>query len=254
MVLPFVKNTDIFVSPGDPIQGHAPTCFASANNNSGKGWPAGQQADRCPVGGNTPPGVTVIGTSIVDQQVPRLSYTVNAAVIPRARNILDITVGGIHVISQTNLENVSGTIMITGLVGNLECLNGQSLGTGIRNSSHRSTNAVTRDPANQVQYVGENTDGTANPLYAVNYAQVTQPGANIFELCRTTPSSAYPFIVYHSTARWNEGDNYGMADGSAKHRRFAATLASNNFMWGAKMYTATGQQILDPITGLPVTQ
>jgi len=249
MIFPYVKSWDIFVSPGDAIKGHGPTCFASANNNGGKGWPGGQQADRCAVNANTPPSATVIGGFIVDNQAPRLSYTVNSAVMPRARNIADLTVGGIKVISQTTLTNVSGTIMIAGLIDNLECLNGQSLGTGIRNSSHRSTNAVTRDAANTQQYLGENTDGTTNPLYALNFNQIR----NVFTQCRTNPAGTYPLISYHSAARWNEGDNYGMADGSAKYAKFNATIASNKYMWGEQMFTAQNQQILDPITGVPVT-
>jgi len=248
MVMPYVKNTDIFVSPGDKIGGHAPTCFSSANNNSGKGWPAGQQADRCPVGGSTPPGVPQLGGFIVDDQVPRLSYTVNSAIMPRLRNVRDVQEGGIHVISQSTVENVSNTILIAGLVDNLQCLNGQSLGTGLRNSSHRSTNAATRDADNRVQYLGENTDGGASPLYALNMERI-RPA---LDSCRVTPSGTLPLITYHSWNRWSEGDNYGMVDGSAKHVKFSRTIAADRYMWGARMLTAAGQQLLDPVTGLPV--
>jgi hypothetical protein len=246
--MPYIKNLDIFVSPNDQLRGHAPTCFASANNNSGRGWPAGQQADRCAVGGNTPPNATQLGGFIIDNQAPRVSYTVNSAVMPRLRNILDVQNGGIQVISQSVLDNVSNTIMIVGLIDNLECLNGQSLGTGLRNSSHRSTNAVTRDAANTQQYLGENTDGRTTPLFALQFTQI-RPALNA---CRNTPSGTLPLITYHSWNRWNEGDNYGMADGSAKYAKFTKTLAPNAYMWGARMYTAGGTQILDPISGNPV--
>ncbi|MDX2064201.1 MAG: prepilin-type N-terminal cleavage/methylation domain-containing protein [Fimbriimonadaceae bacterium] len=247
MIFPYVKNYDIFVSPGDNLRGHGPTCFASANNNSGRGFPAGQQADRCAVSGDTPPGTLQLNGFIIDNQAPRLSYTVNSAVMPRARNILDLQ-AGVRVISQSNLTNVSGTIMIAGLTDNLECLNGQSLGTGIRNSSHRSTNAATRDAANTQQYLGENTDAAASPLFALNFGQVR----NVFTQCRTNPGGSYPLISYHSALRWNEGDNYGMADGSAKYAKFNATVSPARYMWGEQMFTAAGQPLLDPITGLPV--
>jgi len=244
---PYIKNVDMFVSPGDALRGHGPTCFASANNNGGKGFPSGQQADRCAVSGNTPPGTPSLGGFIIDNQVPRLSYTVNSAVMPRARNINDLN-AGVKVISQTVLPAVSSTIMIAGLTDNLECLNGQSLGTGIRNSSHRSTNAVTRDAANTQQYLGENTDAATAVLYGLNFGQIR----NVFANCRTNPAGTYPLISYHSAFRWNEGDNYGMADGSAKYSKFNATLAPNRYMWGAQMYTVNNQNILDPISGLPV--
>ena len=247
LVQPYVKNVDMFVSPGDQLRGHGPTCFASANNNSGKGFPSGQQADRCPVSGNTPVGTPTLGGFIIDNQVPRLSYTVNSAVMPRARNINDLN-AGVHVISQTVLPNVSGTIMIAGLTSNLECLNGQSLGTGIRNSSHRSTNAATKNAANTSQYLGENTDAATSPLYALNFGQIK----NVFTDCKSNPAGTYPLISYHSSTRWNEGDNYGMADGSAKYPKFNATISSSKYMWGAEMYTAANQPLLDPITGNPV--
>ncbi len=251
MVQPYVKNLDMFVSPGDQLQGHAPTCFASANNNSGRGFPGGQQPDRCPNGGQVP-GVPTVGGSIVDDQVPRLSYTVNSAVIPRLRNILDQTVGGIRVVSVTALDSPANTIYIAGLTSSLQCLNGQSLGTGLRNSSHRSTNAVTRDAANTTPYLGENTDGTASPLYALNFQQIVSPARNIFQICQQGQANM-PLITYTSAFRWNnQGDNYGFADGSAKFRAFAQTLAVNNYQWGNRMYTAGGTPILDPISGVQV--
>ncbi|MFQ3669818.1 MAG: hypothetical protein SNJ61_13160, partial [Fimbriimonadaceae bacterium] len=248
MVRPYVKNIDIFVSPGDKIGGHGPTCFASANNNSGRGWPTGQQADRCPVGGSTPPGTPQLGGFIVDDQAPRISYTVNSAVMPRLRNIRDVTEGGIKVISQSTVENVSNTILIAGLVDNLPCLNGQSLGTGLRNSSHRSTNAATRDADNTVQYLGENQDGSVSPLYALNSERIRPALAS----CRTNPAGNLPLITYHSWDRWSDGDNYGMVDGSAKYAKFSRTIAPDRYMWGASMMTAANQPLLDPLTGLPV--
>jgi prepilin-type N-terminal cleavage/methylation domain-containing protein len=247
MVAPYVKNVDIYVSPGDRLAGHAPTCFSSADNNSGKGWPGGQQPNRCPAGDPRVPPQFVIGGAIVDEQVPRLSYTVNSAVIPRLRNSGDMA-AGIRVISQSALNSPSNTIVVVGMVDNLECLNGQSLGTGLRNSSHRSTNAVTRDVNNVQAWFGENQDATMTPLYALNSARI----APAFTLCRTAPGQ-YPLITYHSHNRWNEGDNYALADGSARHLPFNQTIRPDNYMWGATMYTAAGQPILDPITGRQVT-
>ena len=250
MIYPYVKNWQIFVSPGDKLGGHAPTCFASANNNRGAGFPSGQQADRCAAGDPRVPADWTAGGFIMDEQAPRLSYTVNSAVIPRARNIRDMTEGGLHVVSQSVLDSVSGTIMIAGLVDNLECLNGQSIGGGLRNSSHRSTNAATRDANNTQQYLGEFTDGKSAPLYALNMTRVK----SALDGCKTNPQGTYPLITYHAWNRWSEGDNYGMADGSAKFAKFSRTISSQRYMWGMKMYTATGQELLDPITGLPVTQ
>jgi hypothetical protein len=74
----------------------------------------------------------------------------------------------------------------------------------------------------------------------------------VFAACKSNPAGTYPLISYHSANRWNEGDNYGMADGSAKYAKFNATISASKYMWGAEMYTAANQQLLDPITGNPV--
>jgi prepilin-type N-terminal cleavage/methylation domain-containing protein len=246
-VMPYVRNVQIFVSPGCALRGHAPACFASANNNGGHGWPAGQQADRCPVGGNAPPGTPQIGGFIVSEQAPRLSYTVNAAVMPRLRNIRDMN-AGIRVVGQSAFDSPSNTIVLAGLVSNLECLNGQSMGTGLRNSSHRSTNAATIDAANQVQFLGDFSDAATARLYALNFQRIRP----LFDQCRANPSGTLPLITYHSWNRWNEGDNYGMVDGSARHMRFSRTVQPTSYQWGPVMVTLHGQRLIDPVTGQPV--
>ena len=256
LTFPYVKNNQLYVSPGDSLRGHAPTCYASANNNSGAGAPSGQRPDQCAAGDPRVPAQFVVNGFIVDQQAPRLSYTVNSAVIPRLRNSADAA-AGISVISQTALPSVANTIIIAGLVDNLSCLNGQSLGTITRNSSHRSTNAYSF--ANLNPYFGENTDASgvnSAPLFALNWGQISTTnnrfGGNIFELCRTAPSGTMPLITYHATRRWKEGDNYGMADGSARFRPFNQTINPQNYQWGANVYTDGNRVVLDPITNQPV--
>jgi prepilin-type N-terminal cleavage/methylation domain-containing protein/prepilin-type processing-associated H-X9-DG protein len=240
LINPYVKNWGIYVCPSDKIKGHAPTCFQSANNNNGYGYPPGQQADRCAPEAGT------------DNQAPRLSYTVNSALIPRLRNILDMN-AGIRVISDAVVEAPAMTIMVAEMTDSLECLNGQSLSTGLRNSSHRSTNAVTRDAANTVPYYGENTDALANPLYALNWSQITAPNNNLFEMCRAGTGNL-PLITYVAPFRHSEGSNYTFADGHAKWYRFQATIAPNRYLWGKNMYTAGNQPILDPLTGQQAQQ
>jgi len=250
MIQPYVKNWQIFVSPGDKIGGHAPTCFDTTSNNQGAGFPSGQGTAPC----TAYPGSQIVNGRVQDYQAPRLSYTVNSAVIPRLRNQFDLA-AGIRTVSQTSLDSVSSTIMIAGLVDNLSCLNGESSGTPARNSSHRSTNAFTKDVANTVQYLGERSDGLGaynGPVYALNFGQVTT--ANYLKSCRTTTGTAYPLIVYHSWDRWNDGDNYGMADGSAKFRKFNQTLNPESYNWGKAVYTDGGRPVLNPLTGQQVNQ
>jgi len=240
MVFPYVKSWDIFKSPGDKTGGLAPTCYST---NKGAGSPAGQISAAC----------TVLApfTTSDDEQAPRISYTVNSAVIPRLRNILDQN-AGVKVISTTQLDNPSTTIAITGTTDSLTCMQGQSLIGASRISSHRSTNAVSVDAANTLAYFGENTDASTPTLYAFNFNRITTGTNKIFDTCKTAPRNNYPLIVYTSPTRFGLGNNYAMTDGSAKFRSLSATLDVKNYMWGKFMYTAANQPLLDPITNLPV--
>jgi prepilin-type N-terminal cleavage/methylation domain-containing protein len=248
VIFPYVKNWDIFVSPGDKLQGQAPMCFASADNNRGKGAPPGQRADQCTGNDNRVPPEFKIGNTIIDNQAPRLSYTVNGAVIPRLRNILDQTDGGIKVISQSALDNVGSTIMIAGLQDNNGCVSEATANFQTRSADN--VNGAALNQANTAVFRGDNTDGTRTPLWALEFTRVKPQ----LEACRTSPNANYPLITKQSWNRWDEGDNYGMADGSAKFRKFGQTLSVSNYLWGARMYTARNQALQDPITGNPVQQ
>jgi hypothetical protein len=88
-------------------------------------------------------------------------------------------------------------------------------------------------------------------LFALNWNNLAS--SNIFNLCATNPRTDYPLIVYHGYNNWNNsGDNYGMADGSAKYRPFRQTIAPTNYLWGTRAYTDGNLPILDPVSGLPV--
>ncbi|MDX2064203.1 MAG: prepilin-type N-terminal cleavage/methylation domain-containing protein [Fimbriimonadaceae bacterium] len=255
MVAPYVKNLQLYVSPGDRIQGHAPTCFTDFDNNSGAGIPSNQAPNRCTASRpDLVPANFIRGGFVVDNQVPRISYTVNSAVIGRYRNIGDVN-RGISITSQTALDNVSGTILIAGFVDNVSCLSSASITSIVRSASHRSTNALSIDRGNTRAYFGSQEDGASRPaqIWALNFGQVTAPGNQIFQLCSTTPRTDYPLAVYHSVNRWNEGDNYGMADGSAKYMKFNQSINPTRYAWGASVLTDGGAQVLDPISGNPVT-
>ncbi|CAN1513600.1 Prokaryotic N-terminal methylation site [Fimbriimonadaceae bacterium] len=254
MVAPYVKNLALYVSPGDKIQGHAPTCFTDFDNNSGAGIPSGQAPNRCTASRpDLVPASFIRNGFVVDQQVPRISYTVNSAFIGRYRNIGDVN-RGISITTQSQMDNVSGSILLAGFVDDVSCLSSASITSVVRSASHRSTNALSIDQGNTRAYFGSQEDGASRPaqIWALNAGQVTAPGNRIFDLCRTAPRTDYPLAVYHSWNRWSEGDNYGMGDGSAKFAKFNATINPNKYMWGASVLTDGGAPVLDPITGLQV--
>jgi prepilin-type N-terminal cleavage/methylation domain-containing protein len=253
MTYPYVKSWSLFVSPVSGIGGHAPTCFSSADNNSGAGYPGGQAADVCAAGDPRVPPQFVRGGVVVDDQAPRITYTVNSAVVPRLRNSRD-QARGISVVSQSSLDNVAGTIILAGFTDDLACLSSASITDVVRSASHRSTNALSFDQGNTRAYFGSAEDGTTRPatIWALNNAQITSAGNSIFQLCRTNPRTDYPLAVYTGGGRIDQGDNYGTADGSAKYRKFNATLNPQQFMWGARVFTDGGAPVIDPISGNPV--
>jgi prepilin-type processing-associated H-X9-DG protein len=242
LINPYVKNWGIYVCPSDKLGGHAPTCFSG--NNQGFGVPEDGGTRQI-----SAPCTAFNGQGPDDDQAPRLSYTVNSVIIPRLRNQLDVNNGGIVAVNDSEVEFPSGTIMIAELVDNLNCLNGASLGGPVRNSSHRSTNAISRDSGNRTAYFGENTDGRTTPLFALTATQALP----LFDECRRGVAGL-PIITYFGPTRHNGGANYTMADGSAKWRRFEDTINPQNYMWGAVVYSTDQKQRLQNPLGGVVTQ
>ena len=237
MLQPYIKNIDIFVSPGDPLNGMAPTCYAG--NNLGKGAPAGQT-----------PQTTCAG--IQDQQAPRLSYTANAALIPRKRRTSDPA----NVVSATAVDGVSQTILIAPLTSSVPCINDASAASGVAFKSHRPANAALLTN-NGAPFVGEAaSDYTATAYYAITVDRA----ASDFVNCQQSPAAnTYSHLTYTSPFRFGgtqlrpkEGNaNYVFADTSAKSLALAATLNPQNFRWGKQMYSAGGKALLDT-NGNPV--
>jgi prepilin-type N-terminal cleavage/methylation domain-containing protein/prepilin-type processing-associated H-X9-DG protein len=226
MINPYVKNWGMYTCPSDAVRGWGPTCGFGPNSpetNAGFGWATGQTRAACNAGA-------------WDDQAPRLSYTVNSALIPRLRNQPDIN-RGISVVADAAVEFPASTIMIAELTDNRSCLEGASFGlTG--NRSHRSTNAVMNGTG---PYFGSAEDGATGPA-SVN--ALTPALANqFFTACRTQPISQ-PLITYIAPARHSGGANYALADGSAKWMRFEQTISPTRYMWGNRMYSDRGIPVL----------
>ncbi len=219
MINPYVKNWQMYTCPSDATRGWGPTCGfgpASPDTNSGFGWAPGQARAACNAGA-------------WDLQAPRLSYTVNSALIPRLRNQPDIN-RGISVVSDAAVEFPASTIMIAELTDNRSCLEGASFGL-VGNRSHRSTNAVMNGTG---AYFGSAEDGAAGPA-SVN-ALTPAIAAGFFTTCRTQ-AIASPLITYINPSRHSGGSNYALADGSAKWYRFEQTINPTRYMWGNRMYS-----------------
>ena len=223
MVQPYVKNWQMFVCPSDKIRGLAPTNFVG--NNLGFGTPPGQTAQN----------------AVQDIQAPRLSYTANAAVMPRKRRTADPA----NVVYESMLDAPADTILIAEMTDVPPCINDSSAASGVAYKSHRSTNAVTL--AGGGTFTGE-TEASGTPLEAIT------PAAALAALstCPTASAAGLPHIAYTAPTRHSGGSVYVYCDGHTKWQKLEATLNPNNFQWGKRMYSHGNAPIYRPGTTTPV--
>jgi len=203
LVQPYAKNAGLFVCPSDPIRGHPPT--------------------------NT-----------FDNQVPRISYTANAAIIPRKRRTIDPA----RVVSDAELIAPADEIIVTDATNYSSCYNDNSSASGTNNKSHRSTHGVTLVGGGK--FAGE-AEAQGVPLEANTPVRVRQE----LVACRTAPGTQYSHLVYTQPDRHNNGANYTFADGHSKWMTLDAALNPNDFKWGKRFYSH-GSTILKPGTSVPV--
>jgi prepilin-type N-terminal cleavage/methylation domain-containing protein len=234
MVLPYMKNEQIFVSPADKIGGWAPGCYDDTTRNRGFGVPAGQNNGCAPQG---------YGAGQFTQQVGRLSYTANQLLVPRKRQDSDTT----NVVPATAIEDISGTILLAPMSESLECMRKGGPSGEVR--SYRPTLAV-RDSASITNGFSSAlpassqlwalTRGEAETVFSCN-----APGAN----GQTTVDHV---LRYTHPGRFSNGNNYVYADTSARFSEFYKTLAPQKFQWGKVGYSIGGAPVLDRATGQPV--
>ena len=237
---PYVKNWQMFVSPEDPNKGIAPTNWddtPGGGNNLGYG--GGSSTSFTP------------GTGLQDVQAPRISFTVNEAIMPRPRGGIGGTVIGQSqsVVSATALTSTAGTILITDFSNYAKAVSGTGPG-GTTNKSHRPTDAFALDVAGTVPYDTSNTNNT--PIYAVSAAAAKV----IFAAQPTAPlgGGSYPHLIYANPGRYTGNvDIFIYADTHAKAKSIYQTLNCTGFEWGDLAYNQGNQQVLCAATGVPVT-
>lgn len=233
MVLPYMKNEQIFVSPGDKNGGWAPGCYDASTNNRGFGWPGGQ-TNGCAAQG--------YGAGQYTLQVGRLSYTANQLLVGRKRTNADSTT----TVSATAVDDVSGTILLAPLSESIECMRKGGPSGEVR--SYRPTLAV-RDSADITNGFSSALPA-ASQLWALNQAEVD----SIMSCNYGTAGNASVDNVFRYTApgRWDNGNNYMFADTSAKFKNFKSTYGVGKFLWGKYGYSIGGAPVLDRTTGQPV--
>jgi prepilin-type N-terminal cleavage/methylation domain-containing protein len=229
-ILPYVKNLNIFISPGDKIGGFAPTNYSLASKNKGWGWPSGQ---------------TPQYDADIDVQAPRLSYIGNSLLMPRKRKSAD----PMGVTTATAIEEVGQIILFGAMTEYAACINGSSVASGQAYKTHRPANAILLED-NGAPFHGEAVDQVGRPYYwAISYQRAM---ADI-ESCKSgTPATGLSHITYITPDRFGKGSNYTYADTHARFATLQDTLNPSRFQWGKRAYTAGGGLVLKPGTTEPV--
>ncbi|HMS54676.1 MAG TPA: prepilin-type N-terminal cleavage/methylation domain-containing protein [Fimbriimonadaceae bacterium] len=233
MMLPYVKNEAVFVSPADKIGGWAPGCFNESNNNRGFGWPSIQE-NGCAQQGY-PAGVYTL-------QVARISYVANQSIIGRKRETLDTA----NVVGESMLDDPSGTIVIAPATEAKNCMR-KAVGGEYR--SYRPAFGI--GTRNQRPISGSSLPTAGDlPLEALRTTTL-----NAVFNCETiaNPASVPDFTLrYTARGRFGKGNNYIFTDMSAKYRDTYRTFLPDQFAWGKKAYSLGGATVVNPDTGLPL--
>jgi prepilin-type N-terminal cleavage/methylation domain-containing protein/prepilin-type processing-associated H-X9-DG protein len=214
MVMPYVKNTQVFVCSSHKVGGWAPTCFDSSV---------------------TPPAGQVSLNSANDVQTPRKSYTSNEMIMPRKK----FAAINQNVVLQASLLAPSNEIVIGEFTDVMQCLLDSSPTGGSAVKTHRPTNGVTMNGG--AVFDGENyTTGTPVEALSTGAARAAIAAA------RAAGGSGLGnhHICYVNPEAHNGGSNYVFADGHAKWQTLNSTLDPANFMWGRLAYSCGGIPIV----------
>jgi prepilin-type N-terminal cleavage/methylation domain-containing protein len=233
MVVPYLKNEQVFVSPADTLKGWAPTNWNVLNNNRGYGVPSIQQN----IGRSTNPGT---------KQVGRISYVPNQALIGRKRQTTDTS----NVVSQSVVNGVSETILIAPATEGPLCMNSNYSG----NPANPGGEFRTYRPAFGIATKGQRPLGGSSqpslgeqPLEALTWAMAQRVWT-----CEKNQVSPDHTLRFTHSGRFDNGNNYVMGDTSAKFRTTASTFDVKKFAWGKAAYSVGGLTVVDPATGIPL--
>lgn len=232
MLLPYLKSEQIFVSPADKIGGWAPSQWDTATNNRGFGIPSIQSDGARSSGART-------------TQVGRISYVPNQAIIGRKRQTSDTS----NVVIATEIDAPSETIVLAPATEAKFCMQGSdgeyrtyrpAFGIAARGQAALSGSSIPNSGQLPLEAI---TPATATTLWnrceGKNGVTAGQPPVDLT-------------LRFTNSGRFDKGNNYVMADTSAKFHPTMRTFDPNRFMWGKRAYSLGGLPVVDPVTGNPV--
>jgi prepilin-type N-terminal cleavage/methylation domain-containing protein/prepilin-type processing-associated H-X9-DG protein len=188
MIMPYVKNSKIFVCPAHKVRGWAPTCFTTP-----------------PV---TPPAGQIALHDLNDIQAPRLSYVANEVLIPRKK----YEAVPQKVVNLVEIDDPGEVIVLAEYSGTMSSLLDTSPTGGTAIKSHRPTNAITN--ADGSVFDGEHYAGGGVRAISSSAWQDIED-AKLDGHSAMTPY-AHHHICYIAPDVHNGGANYTFADGHAK--------------------------------------
>ncbi|MEI7577771.1 MAG: prepilin-type N-terminal cleavage/methylation domain-containing protein [Armatimonadota bacterium] len=233
MLLPYLKNEQLFVSPACKINGWAPSQYNNTNNNRGFGIPSIQT--------DYPTSYPATYT----QQVGRISYVANQSIIGRKRTTADTS----NVVNATAIDGVSQTIVVAPATESKECMRG----TDGEYRTYRPAFGIAA--RGQLALSGSSLPAaSALPLEAITWATAS----TLWNRCegKNGVVAGQPpvdlTLRFTNSGRFDKGNNYVMCDTSAKFHPTNATFNPQRYMWGKAAYSLGGLPVINPATGLEV--
>ncbi len=232
----FLYNTgkapaEAFQCP-DFDRGGAPRTFPGLN---GSDWEAGQVDDHGKSG----------SSAVCDKQLPRMSYTANAAIMPRNKFTLDMSEGPRvnRYVRENEIQRTQQTILATEFLNSWKAI-GVQQGSGILVKSHRPIQPFYHLSTGTNEYTAPLNNGsftygdTSSPTLGI------KPYAEVKDMVGVIDGTAGPEV--NAVGRHHPGGdkivggtaNFLFSDGHVERSTVLNTLKRR--LWGDRYYALTG--------------
>jgi prepilin-type processing-associated H-X9-DG protein/prepilin-type N-terminal cleavage/methylation domain-containing protein len=228
-----------WVCPSHSVGGFAPTNFTT--------W-------RIP---SPPPGQVTQTAGLDDRQVPRLSYVVNEAIMPRKKfsaahdnnPLSTATNRNLRLVRSEEIDNPVSTILVAEFSDSPNCIYGSSIGGGDAYKSHRPTNAIKTEPYAVTGGTSDIFDGElydskiiGKRLYKLTVAEAEKAINDV--LADRALGATSHHISYINPRAHPNGSNYLFVDGHVAQYTLQETLQPQNYMWGKRAYSCSDKPLI----------
>lgn len=226
---------EAFQCPSMERQGHPRT----NPGGSGKDWNIGEQIDD---GGQIGPN------PITDRQAPRISYTANAAILPRNKWTVEMSAGARtnRYVRETELKGTAEIILAADFNKSFKAV-GEQQGSNILSKSHRPVNPFYHNSAGYNEYAASPSVGFRyTPIGDATYGLKSQ--AQIEEASNLIGGSLGTEL--NAIGRHHPGEdklggsaNFLFCDGHLERTTVLRTMELRR--WGERYYSLSGETIVN---------